>query len=149
MEKCHKQSFLNLQALWMYITFKYRHIQKLKKAFIIYRSVNINEVKTGGLRISWRVKVANMYKPACHACVCTHMVTCASMIHVIYMQKGMHTCTRAHTHTHAQAKKLIAACFTQKENTFQFLFTFIQWRIMSVNASKYAHTKNLELDDMY
>jgi len=29
----------------MYITFKYRHIKKCTKAFIIYRSVHINKVE--------------------------------------------------------------------------------------------------------
>ena len=75
---------------------------------------------------------------------CTHTAICASMY--MYMHKCMHINTYTCARAHAQIKKLIAACFTQKENTFQFLLTFIKGRIISVNASKYAHTKNLELD---
>ena len=98
----------------------------------MYRSVNINW-KIGGLRNILCVKVAYTNTQACHACALEQSRVST------YMYMYVHS-----ARTHVSEK--IAACFTQKEKTLQFLLTSIRKRIISVNACKFAHTENRELD---
>ena len=82
----------------------------------------------------------------CESCIHVHKSMPCMCAHTLsHVQQ--HTCTcMCIMHACTWVKQLIATCFTQKENTSQFLLTSINWRIISVNACKCAHTENWELD---